>query len=178
MGYWKSRGLRGSVLEDMINSTNEIYLKHNLAVIQKVPTPITVTKIDNERRVIKEAYFEGKSTVDYIGVVQGIPICFDAKETSHKYLPLQNIHNHQVEFMRDYVKQRGVAFLIVYFKLYDEILLLPSYILFEYYDNKENGGRKSIPYEVFPQKYKITNKGVILVHYLEALNQYLVDMDF
>lgn len=41
MGTWNSRGLRGSALEDFINHTNERYLEKGLALIQKIPTPIT-----------------------------------------------------------------------------------------------------------------------------------------
>ena len=69
----QSRGLRGSLLEEMINMSNEVYRKNGLALIQKVPTPITPINIDKETRHITLAYFEQKSTVDYIGVVQGIP---------------------------------------------------------------------------------------------------------
>ena len=45
MATWNSRGLRGSILEDMINRTNELYAEKGLAIIQKVPTPITPIKI-------------------------------------------------------------------------------------------------------------------------------------
>ena len=41
MGTWNSRGLRGSTLEDMINHTNDLYREKKLALIQKIPTPIT-----------------------------------------------------------------------------------------------------------------------------------------
>ena len=41
MGTWNSRGLRGSTLEDFINRTNERYQQQGLALIQKIPTPIT-----------------------------------------------------------------------------------------------------------------------------------------
>ena len=34
MATWNSRGLRGSTLEEMINSTNEIYQKKGLALIR------------------------------------------------------------------------------------------------------------------------------------------------
>ena len=80
MSTWNSRGLRGSTLEDMVNKTNEKYREAGLALIQKVPTPITPVRIDQQSRHITLAYFDQKSTVDYIGAVQGIPICFDAKE--------------------------------------------------------------------------------------------------
>ena len=80
MPSWNSRGLRGSMLEEALNMTNEQYRKEHLALVQKIPTPITPINIDKEHRHITLAYFEQKSTVDYIGNVQGVPICFDAKE--------------------------------------------------------------------------------------------------
>ena len=48
MATWNSRGLRGSTLEDLINRTNEKYLESNLALIQKIPTPITPVRMDPE----------------------------------------------------------------------------------------------------------------------------------
>ena len=99
MATWNSRGLRGSVLEEFINRTNEKYLEQGLALIQKIPTPITPVQIDKEHRHITLAYFDQRSTVDYIGAVQGIPVCFDAKECNTDTFPLQNIHEHQVNFM-------------------------------------------------------------------------------
>ena len=80
MGTWNSRGLRGSTLEDFINRTNERYQQQGLALIQKIPTPITPVRMDKDHRQITLAYFDQRSTVDYIGAVQGIPVCFDAKE--------------------------------------------------------------------------------------------------
>ena len=35
MGTWKTRGLRGSTLEDMINMTNESYREKGLALFKK-----------------------------------------------------------------------------------------------------------------------------------------------
>ena len=46
MATWSSRGLRGSTLEEFINHTNERYTEMGLALIQKIPTPITPVKID------------------------------------------------------------------------------------------------------------------------------------
>ena len=53
MATWKSRGLRGSLLEDLINRTNEKYRETGLALIQKIPTPITPMQIDQESRHIR-----------------------------------------------------------------------------------------------------------------------------
>ena len=113
MGTWNSRGLRGSTLEDLINRTNENYLENGLALIQKIPTPITPIKIDKEKRHITLAYFEQKSTVDYIGVVQGIPVCFDAKECATDTFPIANVHEHQIAFMEEIERQDGIAFLLI-----------------------------------------------------------------
>ena len=115
MATWNSRGLRGSILEDMINRTNEKYLMEELALIQKIPTPITPINIDKETRHITLAYFDQKSTVDYIGAVQGVPVCFDAKECAVDTFTLQNIHPHQVAFMENFEKQDGVAFFLIYY---------------------------------------------------------------
>ena len=105
MATWNSRGLRGSTLEDLVNRTNEQYREKGLALIQKIPTPITPVRMDKENRHITLAYFEQRSTVDYIGAVQGIPVCFDAKECAADTFPLANIHPHQVEFMQAFEKQ-------------------------------------------------------------------------
>ena len=40
MPTWNSRGLRGSFLEELVNMTNEKYQAQNLALVQKIPTPI------------------------------------------------------------------------------------------------------------------------------------------
>ena len=78
MATWNSRGLRGSALEEFINFSNETYRDKGLALVQKIPTPIKPLKIDKSTSTITQAYFEKDSTVDYIGVCQGVPICFDA----------------------------------------------------------------------------------------------------
>ena len=121
MATWNSRGLRGSTLEDMINKTNEKYRENGLALIQKIPTPITPIKMEPETRHITLAYFEQKSTVDYIGAVQGIPVCFDAKECNTDTFPLANIHEHQVVFMENFEKQMGIAFFLISFTAHSYI---------------------------------------------------------
>jgi len=173
MGYWNSRGLKGSTLENMINLTNDVYREDNLAIIQKVPTPITPVKIDKSKRTITLAYFEQKSTVDYIGAVQGIPVCFDAKETTLKRLPLQNIHKHQIEFMESFELQKGIAFLLVHFIKYQEYYYLPLKDLKNHWVNAQNGGRKSIAYNDFDKNLIVRGKNSYYIHYLEPLNKVL-----
>ena len=87
----------------MINRTNEKYRDGGLALVQKIPTPITPIKIDKETSHITLAYFDQKSTVDYIGVVQGYPICFDAKESATDTFSLQNIHENTGEGIDSFI---------------------------------------------------------------------------
>lgn len=171
MGTWNSRGLRGSTLEDLINTTNEFYRSRNLALIQKIPTPITPIDIDKENRHITLAYFDKQSTVDYIGAVQGVPVCFDAKECHADTFPLQNVHEHQVNFMEDFEKQGGISFLLIYYTDRDEMYYLPFAKLKEFWDRKENGGRKSFRFEEFDHSYLIRSDGPALVHYLEGIQK-------
>ena len=81
--------------------------------------------MDKENRHITLAYFEQRSTVDYIGAVQGIPICFDAKECATDTFPLANIHPHQVEFMQAFEKQGGIAFFLIFYSHENQFYYLP-----------------------------------------------------
>ena len=143
MAAWKSRGLRGQVLEEVLNLMIEEYRRNGLALIQKVPTPITPIEIDPKTRHITLAYFDRKSTVDYIGAVQGIPVCFDAKECAEETFPLQNIHEHQIAFMRDFEAQGGVAFLIIFFSATQQYYYMTFREMMKFVDRAANGGRKS-----------------------------------
>ncbi len=175
MSTWKSRGLRGSALEDMINKTNERYLESGLALIQKIPTPITPINIDKQTRHITLAYFDQKSTVDYIGAVQGLPVCFDAKECATDTFALQNIHEHQVEFMINFEKQGGIAFFLIYYTGRDELYYLPLEMLRYFWDRAKAGGRKSFRHDELNPDYIIPKTGEVLVPYLEKLQQDLND---
>ena len=177
MATWNTRGLRGSTLEKLINRTNEVYLEKGLALIQKIPTPITPIKIDKDSRHITLAYFEQKSTVDYIGAVQGIPVCFDAKECTVDTFALQNIHPHQVEFMKQFERQGGVSFLILFFSTRNELFYLPYKDMIRFWERAEKGGRKSFRYEELDQDYYIQPKNGILVPYLESLQKDLNTRD-
>ncbi|MEG1847393.1 MAG: Holliday junction resolvase RecU [Lachnospiraceae bacterium] len=169
MATWNSRGLRGSTLEDLINRTIERYQEHHLALIQKIPTPITPIKIDKETRQITLAYFEQQSTVDYIGAVQGIPVCFDAKECATDTFALQNIHAHQVSFMQEFEKQGGVAFFLLYYTGKNLFYYMPLRQLEIFWNRAEAGGRKSFRYDELDERYRLPKQLGILVPFLEPL---------
>lgn len=177
MPTWNSRGLRGSTLEEYINRTNEKYLEHGLALIQKVPTPITPIRIDKDTRHITLAYFEQKSTVDFIGAVQGIPVCFDAKECHTDTFPLQNVHPHQITFMENFEKQKGISFLLLYFTKREEYYYLPHRQLMEFWNRAQDGGRKSFRREELSEEFFFHSSKGILVPYLEMLQKDLDSRD-
>ena len=142
MAARNSRGLRGSTLEDYINMTNEKYLANHLGLIQKIPTPITPIRMNKETRQITLAYFGQKSTVDYIGVIQGIPVCFDAKECATDTFSIHNIHEHQINFMKEFELQDGISFIILYFSTRDEFYYMPFSDIITFWERAANGGRK------------------------------------
>lgn len=171
MSTWNSRGLRGSTLEEYINRTNEKYLENGLALIQKIPTPITPITIDKQTRHITLAYFDQKSTVDYIGAVQGIPVCFDAKECHTDTFPLQNVHEHQVVFMENFEKQGGVAFFLIFYSSRDEFYYLRFAKMLEFWNRMKEGGRKSFRYEELEQDFIFRTSGGLLVPYLDEIQK-------
>lgn len=177
MATWKSRGLRGSTLEELINKTNEKYRESGLALIQKIPTPITPIKMDKEHHQITLAYFEQKSTVDYIGAVQGIPVCFDAKECAVDTFALQNIHAHQVQFMGEFEMQGGIAFFLIYYTARDVFYYLPYEMLRYFWDRAQAGGRKSFRYEELNPDYLLPKQNGVLVPYLEIMKKDLEDRE-
>ena len=159
----KLRGLRGSVLEDMVNRTISDYRVKKLALIQKIPTPIVPTKMDNEGHITL-AYFDKKSTVDYLGVVQEIPVCFDAKECKSNTFPLSNIHKHQYEFMEDFEAQGGVSFLLIYFSKMSKVYYMKFNELKKLWDKKSD-----FTFEKLNEKYIINVKGKIKIDILSKL---------
>lgn len=171
MGEWNSRGLRGSAFEELINLTNERYRELGLALIQKVPTPITPIEIEKSSRHITLAYFDKKSTVDYIGAVQGVPVCFDAKECAGDTFSLQNVHPHQMAFMEEFERQQGVAFLLVSYTQKELYYYLRFEKLKEFYERSLNGGRKSFRFEETEAGFFLPKVNGIFVPYLNGLQK-------
>ncbi len=170
-----THGLRGSALEEMINETCEHYRRNALALIQKIPTPITPITIDKATRHITLAYFDQASTVDYVGVVQGIPVCFDAKECAADTFPLQNLHPHQVRFMEDFEKQKGVAFLLIAWTSRNEYYYMPFREMMEFWSRMEHGGRKSFRISELDPAYYLDVRSEGMLPILEGLQKDLLE---
>lgn len=170
MPTWRKRSLRGSYLEEIINRSNEDYRKSKLGLIQKIPTPITPVEYNNETHHITLAYFEKKSTVDYIGVVQGIPVCFDAKECAGERFRIDNIHRHQYEFMSEFEAQEGLAFLIIYFSHIEKYYYMRFCELEEIYLRYEKNEIKSFHRKDLDERFFFEEGKNGTIKYLDYLN--------
>lgn len=170
---------RGMNLENDINISNQYYIDTKQAFIYKKPTPIKIKKVDYPTKsnrtsniIIKEAYFEAPSTTDYNGLYKGKYIDFEAKETNNKkYFPLENIHKHQMNHLRNIIENGGIGFLIIRFIEYNKTFLLFAEDFFSYIDNAT---RQSIPYEYFVEKgHEIKEKYTPRLDYLEIIKEYM-----
>ncbi|MDI5790865.1 Holliday junction resolvase RecU [Bacillus licheniformis] len=64
-----------------------------------------------------------KSTVDYYGISQGRGIAFDAKAPKKRKIRSENVHDHQVQYLDHFLKQGGIAFLLIEFARLREFYL-------------------------------------------------------
>lgn len=162
---------RGMELENIINDTNEYLLAEDIALIYKKPTPIGIVKVnyENNKQVISKAYFASPSTLDYNGIYKGKYIEFDAKNTESKTsFPLSNVHEHQVNHIRNVIKHNGIAFLII--RINNLIYLLNGIDFINFIDSET---RKSIPYSYIKEYgYELEynyNKGLNYIKYVDII---------
>lgn len=148
---FKSFKNKGMNFETEINITNDYYIKNDLALIYKKPTPIKVVKVkiskENfvSKHKITDAYYEQKSTTDYNGIFRGKYIDFEAKQTKYETFNIKsNLHNHQLEHLKQVYNHGGIAFILIYFQKFDKIYLLLIQSLTKYLT--ENSGKSQIEY--------------------------------
>lgn len=170
-------GNRGTDLENDINQSNKYYIDHKIAYIYKKPTPIKINKVDYPSKhnkvskiVIREAYFDSPSTTDYNGIYKGKYIDFEAKETKNKTaFPLDNIHKHQLNHLKNITECGGIGFLIVRFSSQQKNFLLLAKDLFSFLENTD---RKSIPLQYFEEKaYLIEESYLPRLPYLKIIDK-------
>jgi len=126
------QGNRGMGFEAIITFSNERYDKLGLAVVNKRPTPVKVTKAYGNK--VLEGFYESPSTVDYDGIIPGgRGIVFEAKSISGDLFPLSNLKDHQFEYLLKCHKMGGIAFLLVEFRKQGETFLLPYTALRHYW---------------------------------------------
>ncbi len=164
---------RGMSLENEINISNDYYREIDKAYIYKKPTPIKITKVDYPSRkeaIIKEAFFEMPSTTDYNGLYKGKYIDFEAKETkSITSFPLNNIHPHQIEHIKNIAIHGGICFLIIRFTRLNKTFLLFADDFIKFISSNI---RKSIPLSFFEEKaYIIKDNYLPRIDYLKIIDE-------
>lgn len=107
---------RGMYLETLINYTIEKYNSQQKTLIFKNSLPLVIK--DNKFRFLTQG------TVDYHGTFLGKYLCFEAKMTKLKYLPWNNIKEHQWNFLVTAFHLKALSFIIIYFDMYDEYYLV------------------------------------------------------
>lgn len=165
-----SHGNRGMNLEASLNASNQYYLREDIAVIYKKPTPIGVVDVSykNHKKQIEKAYFKEQSTLDYNGLYRGKYIEFDAKETLSKTaFPLSNVHEHQTKQIRSVIRHGGIVFLIIRMNNINYLLTGEMYIYFI-----DNSTRKSIPYSfILENAYVIKDGYEPQIDYLKVVDK-------
>lgn len=165
-------GNRGMSLEEDLNITNTYYQDKGIAYIYKKPTPIKIVAMNYEKNKITEAYFESPSTTDYNGIYKSYYIDYEAKETKSKTsFPLRNIHKHQINHIRNIIKEDGIVFLIVRFTTLNKTYILFGNDFINYIDNNDN---KSIKLAFFNEKGHLINEGYMpRLNYIEIIDNYI-----
>lgn len=162
---------KGKAFEEEVKLTNMQYKRKGIALVQKISTPWQVIR---KGKQIVSAFPEGKSTLDFRGTVKhGISISFDCKETTDKRgLPLKNIADHQIEYMRQALKVGEVTFILCYIKPLNKRYIALGEDVIHYWDrwqrNKGKRGFNLIPVDGMKE---VKSKDGIILDYLEGLKE-------
>lgn len=174
--YTKNRSManKGMLFEQEIIRSNEGYKNRGIALIQKISTP---WKVVRQGKRITSAFPEGKSTLDFRGTVNpGISISFDCKEVAKedRGLPLKNIEEHQVEYMKDALYMGETSFILCYMKVHNKRYLIPGLTVIDCWIKwSENKGKRGFNYIPIDRMIEVKSRNGIVLDYLEGLNQML-----
>ncbi|EMR14702.1 MAG: Holliday junction resolvase RecU [Sweet potato little leaf phytoplasma] len=165
----------GKQLEQDINLTNNFYKENKIAFIHKNEIPIQVVKVEYAQRnktKIVEAYYRLKSLPDYQGIYKGKYLSFDVKETNNlNKFPLKNIPNHQKVCLQNIHELKGIAFLIINFKRYNQYFYMPISFLINF---TKQYSLKSIDYQTFINElWQIPYSYRPRLDYLKIVNKFI-----
>ena len=158
-----------SYFEKTINDTNTWYQNRGLGVVTKIPNG---TKPVKEYGRVNFRPSE-KTGCDFIGHLKSTPIAFDCKSTSNKTRFNLFSHDkptvaaHQKQFLLDFKKTGGVAFLLIQFNPLHKVFLLDieKFVVLE--NHILSGGGKSIAISMF-EKFKV-DEHLYFYDYLKKL---------
>ena len=158
---------RGRPLEELILWVCAWYKRNKIAMIDKVATPIRPVNVVGG--IIRLAYFEKKSTVDFVGsMCNGKIVAFDCKETKGSTLPMARLEQHQYDYLKWVDWAGGLAFLIVEYTEHKLIVRIPFCEIDRYWQEKQVRGRGAIKYDDV-LKYKIMGQKGIGLDFLASL---------
>jgi recombination protein U len=163
---------RGMAFEQSLDYTNQFYENQGVAVINKRPTPVKI--LGQNGRGMINGFLEKPSTVDYDGTYAGRSIVFEAKSTKElTRFPLDNVHEHQVEYLAKCHRCGAISFLLVEFAKHQTVYLLPYEVLAHYWQRAKKGGRgtKSIPLQDFEIHAYEVRPGRVPVDYLAVVGK-------
>ncbi len=92
--------------------------------------------------MIEEAYFQEKSTTDYVGIYKGKYIDFECKETIHDSVPYSMIREQQYRHLESIISLGGIGFFLVSFRKYQEVYLIKAQIIIDKTKEKKHPGFK------------------------------------
>lgn len=160
----------GMEFEKDISKACDYYREKNIADIWKRPTPIHIVKMSKAKKgMIEEAYFEEKSTTDYVGIYKGRYIDFECKETIHDEIPYKMIRSQQFVHLEKIISMGGIGFFLFSFKRAQEVYLLPAQAILEYVKEKGHPGFKR---EFCAERGFLVKRGYLPPYFLiEAIDQ-------
>lgn len=175
-----SKANRGKPLEEIIKAANQLYLRDNVAVVNKIPTEFI--PIRNAYGQVVNVKVEQKSTVDFIGQSRGTPIAFEAKHTKTNRISFSAVQPHQYDFLNAWMKNHGTAFVVVSFNNLQQFYTIPwKYwqMCYDHWNNPDMKGKKcpyndgimttgkaSVSPEELPDCWKIEMGGRYFLNYL------------
>ena len=133
----------GMAFEADVSKTCDFYREKEIADIYKRPTPIRIVRMSKTKKgMIEEAYFEEKSTTDYVGIYKGRYIDFECKETIHDTIPYHMIREQQYRHLDIITRLGGIGFFLVSFKSAQEVYLIDCRKILQRTREKEHPGFK------------------------------------
>lgn len=133
----------GMNFEKDITKCCDYYRENMIADIYKRPTPIKVVKMSKTHPgMIEEAYFQEKSTTDFVGIFKGKYIDFECKETIHDSVPYSMIREQQFRHLKTIIEMGGIGFFLVSFKTVQEVYLIDAKKILEEVEKKNHPGFK------------------------------------
>ena len=107
----RSQSNRGKDLEQAIDAVHYLYRSEGLAYPIRNHPEIRIQRRDRKGAIV--GYLKAKAEPDYIVVANETALIFDAKRSSKRNFPLQNIHPHQADALSRADGAGAFAFLLI-----------------------------------------------------------------